>query len=88
MSKMIETSIQKSIRLQTHTNEIIISMLKEGKTISFTSVAKEAGVSRSFLYSTPALRETINKYRISKLTKAELQKEVINLRYELSKTVK
>lgn len=35
----------------------------EGKSINFSSISKQSGVSRSFLYDDPELRQSIEQYR-------------------------
>lgn len=52
----------------------------EGKSINFSSISKQSGVSRSFLYDDPELRQSIEQYR-----KRGVQNE-INRRAKYDKT--
>ena len=63
-----------------YTLQTIVHMANAGKEINYVSVAKEANVSRPFLYRHPEIREKIDACRVSKMTKDELRKEVIRLR--------
>lgn len=58
----------------------ISEMLERGEVISYASVAKRAQVSRTMLYAHPDLCNLIETCRITSMTKAELQQEVIRLR--------
>ena len=80
MSDLItQTKIQSDEMLK-HTLQTIVRMANDGKEINYVSVAKEANVSRPFLYRHREIREKIDACRVSKMTKEELRKEVIRLR--------
>lgn len=61
----------------------IITLLGEGKAVTFQSVAKKANVSRQFLYTQPELSQKIKDCRVSTMTKQELQQEVVKLRFKV-----
>ena len=75
-----ETSKQESQLLQTHTKEIICQMAANGEKINFYTVAAKAGVSRAFLYNHEELSSMIMLLRLSKMTKHELQTELLRQR--------
>lgn len=55
-------------------------MIYYGEPITFASVAQKCGFTRSYLYRHPELRRVIEYYRTLGMSKAELQKEVTQLR--------
>lgn len=61
----------------------ISEMLERGEVISYASVAKRAQVSRTMLYAHPELCNLIENCRVTGMTKAELQQEVIRLRLQV-----
>jgi hypothetical protein len=78
--ELIAQTKANSDRLMAHTLATIARMAEEGNEISYASVAREAQVSRPYLYRHPEIREKIDACRVSKMTKDELRKEVIRLR--------
>ena len=79
MKKMIEQKRTESENKAKIAAAVIAEMIADGEIITFSSVARRAGVSRNFLYDRPLLRETIESLRIS-LSKEELIREVMRLR--------
>ena len=63
----------------------ISDMLEHGEIISYASVAKRAQVSRTMLYAHSELCSLIESCRVTNMTKAELQQEVIRLRLRIRK---
>ena len=61
----------------------ISDMLERGEIISYASVANRAQVSRTMLYAHPELCNLIETCRITSMTKAELQQEVVRLRLQI-----
>lgn len=78
--KLIIKTKEKSEKLLKHTLDTIVRMANEGIEVNYFTVAKEAKVSRPYLYRHPEIRAKIDACRISKMTKDELRNEVIRLR--------
>ena len=53
MNDLIEQSKAESIRLLRHTLRTIDKMVEEGREVSYVTVAREAQVSRQYLYRHP-----------------------------------
>ena len=81
--KMITMSKQISQKKFMQAYEVILEMIEKGEEITFYSVAEKAKVSRPFLYRHPDLKKMILDTRVSHLTKQELQKEVLRLRFRV-----
>ena len=62
------------------TDQALERMVAEGLEINFVTVAKEAGVSRRYLYSNPYFRNLIMSCRTTAMSKADLRAEVTRLR--------
>lgn len=58
-----ESAKQRSQEALKRTNEAINSLVKEGKAITFQSVAKAAGVSVAYLYKYDSLKQRIDQLR-------------------------
>jgi nucleotide-binding universal stress UspA family protein len=56
---MVGHAKQRSEAARERVDRAIAVLLREGKPVSFNSVADAAGVSRAYLYGQPALRERI-----------------------------
>lgn len=82
-NEMIQDTKTRSKDKLVQTHKVILELLEAGKVINYYSVAKEAGVSRQFLYSHTELRQLIDDCRISGMSKKELQQEVIRLRMRI-----
>lgn len=80
MNDLIEQTQADSIRLLRHTLRTIDKMVEEGHEVSYVTVAREAQVSRQYLYRHPEIKEKIQACRISTMSKEELKKEVLRLR--------
>ena len=78
--ELITKTQANSDRLLAHTLATIARMVADGVEVSYASVAREAQVSRPYLYRHPEIREKIDACRVSKMTKDELRKEVVRLR--------
>lgn len=77
---IIEKSRINASEMALKTTRIILEMIEKGEPISYYSVALAAGVSRTYLYRHPEMRQIIDSCRISNLSKNELKKEVVQLR--------
>lgn len=84
----VETAKQESIKMQAHTKEVIYQMAINGEKINFYTVAAKAGVSRAFLYNHEELSSMIQMLRLSRMTKHELQTELLRLRLQNIKNKK
>ena len=62
------------------TEEALKRMVESGSVIDFAAVAREAGVSRKYLYEQADLREFIITFRTTTMSKDELRKELYKLR--------
>ena len=82
-NEMIQDTKKRSKDKLVQTHKVILELLEAEKVINYYSVAKEAGVSRQFLYSHTELRQLIDDCRISGMSKKELQQEVIRLRMRI-----
>lgn len=82
--KMITMSKQISQKKFMQAYDVILEMVEKGEEITFYSVSEKAKVSRPFLYRHPDLKKMILDARVSHLTKQELQKEVLRLRFRVT----
>lgn len=80
MNKLINQTKVAAIDRQRVVMDTISDMIKAGVDISVQSVAIQCKVSRNYIYRHPELMQIINLCRITGMTKAELQQEVIRLR--------
>ena len=67
--KMIETNKQRTQDTHDKVLKTLNEMLKNNENITYYSVAKKTGVSRSFLYKDEEIKTFIDKYKTSKSTK-------------------
>lgn len=67
--KMIETNKQRTQDTHDKVLKTLNEMLKNNENITYYSVAKKTGVSRSFLYKDDEIKTFIDKYKTSKSTK-------------------
>ena len=63
IARLSAASEQKKQDALVATENAIQKLQKEGKSITFKSIAREAGVSTSYLYKYPELKEKISKLR-------------------------
>lgn len=77
---LISKSQHDAYQRQLQVAQTIDVMITNGEIINFQTVAERCGVSRSYLYRHTEFRELIETCRVSGMTKAELQQEVIRLR--------
>lgn len=78
--KMIETNKQRTQDTHYKVLKTLNEMLKNNENITYYSVAKKTGVSRSFLYKDEEIKTFIDKYKTSKSTKkiqSQYAKDVI-----------
>ena len=68
---------EKSRTREAEVLQVIARMQKEGRQLSFYSVAAESGASRSFLYNNPRIHECIVSGREKPGQRAEASKDVI-----------
>ena len=61
--KMVNFRREESRKKILHVLNTLKDMLNKGKSITFYSVSKEAGVSKSFVYNHPVIRNKIESYR-------------------------
>ncbi len=78
--ELIAKTKDASQKLTKHIIDTIDKMVREGIEINYVSVANEAKVSRQHLYRHPEIRKKIDAYRVTRMTKDELRKEVVRLR--------
>ena len=86
MENMITQTKTKSSELHAKAMDTIMEMARSGRIINFYTVAKEAGVSRAFLYAHSDLAAMIHTCRITHMSKQDLQKEVLLLRLKAQAT--
>lgn len=60
---LLQAAKQRHEDVMRRATEALQQMAKAGETITFTSVARRAGVSTDFLYNTPTLRSMITELR-------------------------
>lgn len=80
MNALIEKTQQSATERQIYVYQTIINMINNGDVITVSSVAERCGVSRHYLYRHSKLRQIVEMCRVTGMTKAELQQEVIRLR--------
>ena len=80
---LIRKTILESEKTRLRVSETILSMVDAGEEVSFTSVARKAQVSRTYLYRHEDLRGLIDDCRVTGMSKAELRREVIRLRFRV-----
>ena len=85
MNALIEKTKRNAEERQLYVYQTLISMINNGDSINFTSVAERCGVSRHYLYRHTDCRQIIEHCRVTGMTKAELQQEVIRLRLRVHK---
>lgn len=83
MSDLSKRTQVASARKALYVLAIIWRMKHRGDVISFSSVARTAGVTRMTLYRHLEIRRVIEACRVSSMTKRELQQEVIRLRLQI-----
>jgi len=64
---------QKSLATQQRVSDVIDLLLKESKTVNFNAVATASGVTKSYLYNQPAIRERIDALRQQQEGQARLR---------------
>ena len=79
MNALIEKTKQSAEERQLYVYQTLISMINNGDSINFTSVAER------YLYRHTDCRQIIEHCRVTGMTKAELQQEVIRLRLRVHK---
>lgn len=80
MNPMIKKSIYDAAQRQAHVAQVLAEMIRTGDTINYATVATRCGVSRNYLYRHPDFSRIINDYRVSGMSKSDLQREVVRLR--------
>lgn len=77
--KIIEIAKKKSEETENKVVKVIKEMVKNEEKINFYSVYQKAGVSKSFVYNNPTIRELIEKYRSNPIKNKQTQdtKDVI-----------
>ena len=78
----VDIAKQKSESMKRHAKDVICLMASNGEKINFFTVSQRAGVSRGFLYQHKELNSMIQLLRLSKMTKQELQAEVLRNRLQ------
>ena len=78
MNDLIEQSKAESIRLLRHTLRTIDKMVEEGREVSYVTVAREAQVSRQYLYRHPEIKEKIKVVNeiVPKTNKVSIEKNI------------
>ena len=79
-TRMITESQKKAEEKFIAVSKCILQMIDSNEIVNFQTVSNNAGVSRTYLYGNPELRQMIEGCRISGMSKKDLQKEVIRLR--------
>src|SRR4051794_7817602 len=67
---LLEAAERRSERARERVRQAIARLERDGQPITFQSVAREAGVSRQFLYAADALRGEIDRLRAACLERA------------------
>jgi len=70
---LAQAAEDRSQRAVDRTRSVIRRLERNGEAVSFQSVAREAGVSRQFLYSQAPLRAEIERLRAARLEAADAQ---------------
>lgn len=83
MNKLICQTRERAAERELFVYQTIISMINNGDDVNFTSVAQRCGVSRHYMYRHAKLRSLIEDCRVTKMSKAELQQEVVQLRVRI-----
>ena len=60
---LLQSNTERTREAHERAKQAVISMANAGRQINFSSVAKESGISRPFLYGDPEIREMIEAYR-------------------------
>jgi hypothetical protein len=68
---LVEAAERRSERARERVRQAIARLERDGQPITFQSVAREAGVSRQFLYAADALRGEIERLRAAHLESAD-----------------
>lgn len=85
--KIVEITKKKSEEKKDYVLEVINSMIRNGDKITFYSVYKKAGVSKSFVYNNEEIRNRIELCRSGALTKDEVKDNKDILIDELNKEI-
>lgn len=88
--EIVRLAKQKSRRTRENVDKVISKLSLEGKTINFNTVAKEANVSKSWLYKEHDIRQRIESLRERQITSNVVSKPKKSSRSEeiLIKTLK
>lgn len=85
--KIVEITKKKSEEKKEYVLEVINSMIRNNEKITFYSVYKKAGVSKSFVYNNEEIRNRIELCRSGALTKDEVKDNKDILIDELNKEI-
>lgn len=79
-TRLIDECVSAAAQRERDVSRVLEEMIANGEYITVGSVARRAGVSRSFVYRHTAIAQRIKEVRVPNMTKDELRAELVRER--------